>query len=260
MALFIESTVSQMDRRPLVSFAMKVIAIAAVGMLGMTMTMGCAGSAKWSGFGSGGQSSSGSSAQGSPGAVAMPDLTLMTRAEAEQVLRQAGFTVPPELDSFACGSTLDDKRVVELGRVCYQMPAPGKPASTAIPVKLRVQNENPWRGEYRAGRSWFLMPDFAGSDVEVAKAKMRELGFVSKEVKISFVSEPGCKPNTVCRTSPEAWSRADSTSDKLFVVGQPPQGANPATATSGTASTTGAATARPAEPPPPVSTKPADIF
>jgi beta-lactam-binding protein with PASTA domain len=185
---------------------------------------------------------------------------LMTRAEAEETLRRAGFKAQPELDEFACGSTLEDKRVVELGRVCYQMPAPGQQASLAIPVKLRVQNENPWRGEYRAGRSWFLMPDFAGTDVEAAKAKIRELGFTAKEVKISYVVEVGCKPNKVCRTTPEAWSRADSTSDKLFVVGQPPEQAGAA----GT-STTKPATpdGKPKDPPSttaPVTTKPADIF
>jgi beta-lactam-binding protein with PASTA domain len=228
---------------------------------------GCAGSASWSsrglggGGGAGGEGGRAGGGTQAPAAVAMPDLTLMTRAEAEAVLKQAGFTAAPELDAFACGSTLDDKRVIELGRVCYQTPAPGRQASTAIPVKLRVQNENPWRGEYRAGRSWFLMPDFAGTDVEVAKAKMRELGFIAKEVKISYVVEAGCKPSTVCRTTPQAWSRADSSSDKLFIVGQPPEqvGASGATTKPQPASGEG----KPKDPPattPPATTKPADIF
>jgi PASTA domain len=220
---------------------------------------GCAGSASWSARGMGGGGGDNGRAGGgtqAPGATAIPDLTLMTRAEAEAALRQAGFTAAPELDEFACGSTLEDKRVVELGRVCYQMPAPGRQASLAIPVRLRVQNENPWRGEYRAGRSWFLMPDFAGSDVEAAKAKLRELGFTAKEVKVSYVVEAGCKPSTVCRTTPAAWSRADSTSDKLFIVGQPPEQAGAATTKPATPD------GKPKDPPAttPPTTKPVDIF
>ena len=233
----------------------------------MGATTGCAGSAQWSGLGSGGQGNSGGRSGGGAQelrAVTMPDLTLMTQAEAAATLERAGFTAAPELDAFACGSTLEDKRVVELGRVCHQMPAPGQQASTAIPVKLRVQQENPWRGEYRAGRSWFLMPDFAGSEVEAARGKMRELGFTSKEVSISYVVEPGCPASKVCRTSPEAWSRADSTSDKIFFVGQPPGGA-PASTTTTTGTGTGAptttgTTAKPKAPTPPAQAKPADIF
>lgn len=153
---------------------------------------------------------------------------------------------------------LEDKRVVELGRVCYQMPAPGKQASTALPVKLRVQQEDPWRGEYRAGRGWFLMPDLAGTEVEAAKSKIRALGFTAREVKIAYVVEPGCKASTVCRTSPEAWTRADTTSDKIFFVGQPPEAARSTSSASGTKAVAPATTEKPKDPPP--STKPADIF
>ncbi|MEZ4361308.1 MAG: PASTA domain-containing protein [Kofleriaceae bacterium] len=220
---------------------------------------GCAGSAKWSAFAGSGTSSGGHSgqAQGPSQTVTMPNLVLLTRAEAEAKLRELGFTQPASLDTSACGSTLDDhKTVVELGRVCYQMPAAGRPASTGVPVSLRVQDENPWRGEYRAGRGWFLMPDFVGVHVDVARAKVRELGF-TKEVKIGFVTEPGCQPNLVCRTSPEAWSRADTTSDKIFFVGQPPE---PPRATADAAhSSEPAAQPRDGEAPP-SSTKPADIF
>lgn len=184
----------------------------------------------------------------------------MTRSEAEEALRSAGFTASPELDEFACDSTLEDKRVVELGRVCYQMPAPGKPASTRIPVKMRVQQQDPWRGEYRAGRAWFLMPDFAGTEVEAAKGKIRALGFTAKEVKIAYVVEAGCKPSTVCRTSPEAWTRADTTSDKIFFVGQPPESVRAAGAGSATKPTSTSPTDRHSKDPPPASTKPADIF
>lgn len=233
------------------------LVIAAAG-LGAAVA-GCKGSAQWSGLGS---NSSGGQ-RGSPRAVNMPDLTLMTQAEAEETLRRAGFTAGVSLDAFACGSTLDDKRVVELGRVCHQAPAPGRPASTAIAVSLRVQQENPWRGEYRAGRGWFLMPDLAGVELEQAKRKLRELGFSSKDALISYVVEPGCRAGAVCRTSPEAWERADTTSDKILFVGQPEE-TKAREAPSGPPSPSSrtepdAAKADPPKPPP-ASTKPADIF
>lgn len=236
--------------------AMGRLVIAAAGSV--AAAAGCKGSAQWSGFGSNSASGQG----GSPSAVNMPDLTLMTQAEAEETLRRAGFTGGISLDAFACGSTLDDKRVVELGRVCHQAPAPGRPASTAIAVSLRVQQENPWRGEYRPGRGWFLMPDLEGTEVEQAKSKLRELGFTKKEALISYVIEPGCSASTVCRTSPAAWERADTTSDKILFVGQPaeraPDAASPPPA--GTAVRAEPSSTKPMPKEPPASTKPADIF
>lgn len=237
---------------------MERLLMAAAGLVAVAAA-GCKGSAQWSGFGSHSSDGQGSS----PSAVNMPDLTLMTQAEAEETLRRAGFTGGISLDAFACGSTLDDKRVVELGRVCHQAPAPGRPASTAIAVSLRVQQENPWRGEYRPGRGWFLMPDLTGIQIEQAKSKLRELGFTKKEALISYVIEPECRPSAVCRTSPAAWERADTTSDKILFVGQPPE------KVTDEASSSPAATAVRADPSatkplppkePPASTKPADIF
>lgn len=249
--------------------AVEGLVMSAMALSAAAASPGCKSSAQWSAFGGGNPSSSSSGGSrsspggGAPAAVTMPDLTLMTQAEAEETLRRAGFTAAISLDAFACGSTLDDKRVVELGRVCHQAPAPGRPASTGLAVSLRVQKENPWRGEHRVGRAWFLMPDLVGKDVELAQAKLRELGFTAKDVKIAYVVEPGCKARTVCRTSPEAWERADTTSDKLFFVGQPPEEAAAARPTS---APTSASSSEPAAPKPdaakepPATTKPADIF
>lgn len=159
---------------------------------------------------------------GAAGTAIVPNVVLLPRAQAEAVLRNAGFTAPVELDTSACGSTVDNKHVVELGHVCYQMPAAGRQGSTRIPVTLRVQHEDPWRGAYSSGRTWFLMPDLAGVPVETARARLRAAGF-AKEPLISYVVEAGCRPNVVCRTTPEPLSRADSSSDKVLVVGQPPE-------------------------------------
>ncbi len=188
------------------------------------------------------------------GTAVVPNVVLLPRAQAEAVLRNAGFTAPVELDASACGSTVDNKHVVELGHVCYQMPAAGRQGSTRIPVTLRVQHENPWRGAYSSGRTWFLMPDLAGVPVETARARLREAGF-AKEPQISYVVEAGCRPNVVCRTWPEPFVRADSASNKELIVGQPP----------GRVSNQPSATPVPAPAPPPAPTpepekSPTDIF
>lgn len=180
----------------------------------------CAGTASLSTFSTTAGSQPPGSSESRPATV--PDVVLMTRAQAEAALRDAGFFRPLELDSSACGSTLDDKIIIELGQICYQHPAAGRQSSTGIPVTVRVQHEDPRRGQYSSGRAWFLMPDLRGLPVEVAKAKLRELGFTSKEPKIYYVQEPGCKPGHVCATRPEPLHRADNTSDKLLDVGLDP--------------------------------------
>jgi beta-lactam-binding protein with PASTA domain len=190
----------------------------------------------------------------------MPDVVMMTRDDAVAALRQAGFSREIAFDTSSCGSTIDNTKVVELGRVCYQAPAAGHQTSTGSPVSLRVQRENPWRGALGNGRSWFLMPDFAGMSLDAARAKLRELGLTSKEPIIGYVEEAGCRPNTVCRTSPDRLVRTDDTSDKILYVGQPPGGLR-----RGDQSAVGAEASqqpgKPKEPtPPPPATKPADIF
>lgn len=179
----------------------------------------CAGTASFSTFPSS-STTQGSTNESRPATV--PDVVLMTRAQAEAALRAAGFFRPLELDSSACGSTLDDKIIIELGQICYQHPAAGRTSSTGIPLTVRVQHEDPRRGQYSSSRAWFLMPDLRGLPVEVAKAKLRELGFTAKQPKIYYVQAPGCKPGHVCATRPEPLHRADTTSDKLLDVGLDP--------------------------------------
>ncbi len=93
---------------------------------------------------------------------------------------------------------------------------------------IRVQTENPYRGDLGGGRFWFLMPDFVGTSVDSARAKLKELGFTGREVGISYVDRPDCAPSTVCETIPEGLTRTDNTSDKLFYVGRPAADAQPA--------------------------------
>jgi hypothetical protein len=123
---------------------------------------------------------------------------------------------------------------------------PGAETKTSLPVTIRVQSEDPRRGEVREGRFWFLMPDLAGVDVATASARIRELG-ATKEVELSYLDE--CKPDIVCRTDPEALTRTPNTTGMVLYVGRPPEAPKP-----------------PPPPPPPAPpttpspTKPADIF
>lgn len=172
----------------------------------------------------------------------VPSVFGMTRPEAEATLRRAGFTKEVRIDdSSACGSTVDDQ-VIELGRICYQSPGAGQQLPSLTIIALRIQTENPWRGDLGGGRSWFLMPDMTGLTLDQAKAKLRELGFVSREPKVKYSDEPGCRPNIVCATHPARLRRADNTSDKVLVVGAPPEAAAAAAAAA-------AEPATPAKPP-----------
>jgi beta-lactam-binding protein with PASTA domain len=187
------------------------------------------------GFGSTGSTPSGTSPAGASASSSenrrVPDVMFKSRAEAEAAIRSAGFERPPNIDnSSSCGSVIDG-RIVDIGHVCSQSPAGGREMGARIPITLRVQMENPYGGELGGGRRWFLMPTLVGQHVDKARARLKELGFVSKEVKISDSDDPNCKPNIVCKTYPEALNRTDTTSDKVFYVGkstQPTQPAQPA--------------------------------
>lgn len=208
-----------------------------LGWWGVVVLAGCQFSTSTT-LGTGPRTTSGESQN-----LTMPNLMLMTQAEAEAAVRAAGFERAPEVDNNSlCGSVVD-KKIVDRGRVCSQAPAAGQVTFSRTPITIRVQTENPYGGELGGGRKWFLMPDLVGADVDQARSRLKQLGFVSKEVNVSFVDRPGCKPNVVCETYPEGLTRTDNTSDKLFYVGKPPDAPKPAD---------------PKKPPPPG--KPDDIF
>jgi beta-lactam-binding protein with PASTA domain len=119
-----------------------------------------------------------------------------------------------------------------------------------------VQTENPYRGDLGSGRFWFLMPDLVGNQLDQARAKIRDLGFTSKEVEISYVDRPGCGPNVICETYPESLTRTDNTSDKRFYVGRPIDRVEPQRQTPARPDPK----QPPAKQPPPTQKKPDDIF
>jgi beta-lactam-binding protein with PASTA domain len=120
------------------------------------------------------------------------------------------------LKDSSCGSVVKGK-VIEKGHVCHQSPAAGQKSSTKLSVGIRVQHENPWRGDLANGRFWFLMPDMTGWQVDKARAKLKELGY---QGELSVFTDPKCKAGVVCKQSPRALERADNTSGKSITVGQ----------------------------------------
>jgi beta-lactam-binding protein with PASTA domain len=185
----------------------------------VAMVAGCKVSSPGSLFGGGSMLSTRGSSGGGDDAITVPDLFLRTRAEAEAALAQAGYQREVQVDTSLCGSVVDGK-VVEQGRVCSQSPAAGARSSPRVPIYIRLQTENPWHGQLGGGRSWFLMPDLTGIPLEKATAKIKALGFTTKDVKLSYIDDGSCAPNQVCRTYPERLTRTDTTSDKVFYVGR----------------------------------------
>jgi beta-lactam-binding protein with PASTA domain len=151
-----------------------------------------------------------------PARPKVPDVFDMTQADAEAALVAAGFSGRITFDTQAvCGSVVNGK-IIEIGKICHQSPAAGQTMSPKLSLSVRIQRQDPRRGDLGNGRFWFLMPDLTGMTADAGRAKLEELGF-KKAIKIA--SDPACKAGVICRQNPAPLTRADSTSEKLFVVG-----------------------------------------
>lgn len=156
------------------------------------------------------------------GQVEMPDLFLQTHEQATAALRRAGHAGTISRDDNLCGSVVEG-RVVAIGQICYQTPAPGRTIGARSPISIRVQTEDPWHGNAGKVTEWRLMPALVGKKVEDARATMQKVGFTRDDrVAIQWVDEPGCAPLTVCKTYPEALQRVGIASSKLIYAGRDP--------------------------------------
>jgi hypothetical protein len=166
---------------------------------------------------------------GDAGEHTVPRLFGLTRPQAEEAARVAGFTAQLEDETQqACGSLVDGK-IVELGTICEQQPVAGQVARADMTIRVRVQRENPWRGVGSNGEGWFLMPPVVGLTLDDARTKLRAAGFSAADrIHVSAVEDPACRPNVVCRTYPDAMTRSSITSDKSLVVGMDPNAKPPA--------------------------------
>jgi beta-lactam-binding protein with PASTA domain len=176
-----------------------------------------------SSFSLGSSSSGPSRASGvSPdGMITIPDLFGMTREQAESALRRAGFAGPLS-DSGSCHSVVKG-RVIEIGQICQQRPAPGQVQGARNPVEITTQKENPWAGNIGKPTEWRLMPNVVGMTLDQARAELRRVGFThDAAIMINWVDRADCPPLTVCSTTPDALSRSGITTEKFLYVGRDP--------------------------------------
>ncbi len=194
------------------------------------------------------------SSASSDGSVTLPDVFKLKKDDAIAALRKAGVQGDIEQDDSLCGSTVDGK-IIELGEVCYQQPAAGRRQGARLVVSLRVQTEDPRRGDVGRITEWRLMPNMIGMTYDQAVAAMKSAGFDKIEhIKTTDADDAGCRPSLVCRQYPDVLVRAGLNDDKLLYIGADP---TPAARSAATEPPRG----EPAQPPPardtaPVPTKP----
>jgi beta-lactam-binding protein with PASTA domain len=167
----------------------------------------------------------GSPTAGGPGGQAgnatVPTVFLLQRDAALAAIKQAGFTGEVTFDSSLCGSAVDGQ-IVESGAVCYQQPAAGQVMGTGLPIVLRVQTEDPRHGKVGQFGEWHLMPNMKGMSLTAAQQAMHAAGFTDENTQVGEVDEPGCAPRVVCRSFPDALSRAVQSSGRVLFVGRDP--------------------------------------
>lgn len=162
------------------------------------------------------------------GKITVPDVFDLPKDQAITALRGAGYQGELSEASGRCGSVVNG-RVIEIGHVCAQQPAPGSVQGARLPIALRVQDEDPWHGDVGRITEWSLMPRLVGMAVDAARAELLRIGFRDNDrVQVQWVDRPGCKPLTVCETYPEAKERAGVHSGMVLSVARDPS-ASPAT-------------------------------
>lgn len=159
------------------------------------------------------------------GSMTIPDMFGMTKAQALEALRRAGYRGTPSEDSSACGS-VENGRVIEIGVICYQHPPAGRETGAGLPISIRVQKDNPWFGNVGKHHEWRLMPNVVGMQLEQARAEMKRVGFKRDDrVRLMWVDEPSCKPLTICRTYPAPLERWGINSEMNVYAGRDPNAA-----------------------------------
>jgi beta-lactam-binding protein with PASTA domain len=156
------------------------------------------------------------------GDITIPSIFGMSKDVAIATLRRAGYQGTVTLGDHLCGSVVDG-RVIEIGQVCEQHPGAGQVQGARLPIRITVQTESPWAGNFGRENEWRLMPKLVGKSLDQARTEMQRVGFVRNgRVHVAFVDEPGCAPMMVCRTNPDALVRAGVNSVMTFYVGRDP--------------------------------------
>lgn len=152
--------------------------------------------------------------------VTIPNVFKLTKEQAIAALRQAGVQGNIVEDSSLCGSLVEGA-IIERGEVCHQHPPAGRTQGARLVVSLRVQTEDPRRGNVGRVNEWRLMPKLVGLTYEQAVAEMRRVGFTRDDrLRHVWADETSCKANIVCKQYPEPLERAGLNDGKVVYVGQ----------------------------------------
>jgi beta-lactam-binding protein with PASTA domain len=125
-----------------------------------------------------------------PGGIFIRGVASMTRSDAEELLHHDGLT-----NVIATGDT--DPAFARDELVCEQIPPAGTKVAPNATVTVRYCNT------YQAPKT---SPVLAGLSVDAAKQRAKSAGFHGR-IDVTQLSEfdKNCKPDTVCRVSPDHW-------------------------------------------------------
>ncbi len=180
------------------------------------------------------------------GTFDMPDLRGLSVTEAKDKLATSGITGSVSIvDNYVCH---EDEQRVPVDHVCSTSPSVGSGRSARTPTTLYT----------RPRPTAAPMPDVVGMSVAEARRVLAAAGSERVEVEVMEVARipEGCKPETVCKTSPQAGAPASFGLTKYLSV--PPPGWRPETTGRRTAEPDELEGSRPGKPGDATETKPAE--
>ncbi|MGM0214653.1 Stk1 family PASTA domain-containing Ser/Thr kinase [Enterococcus sp. AZ109] len=139
--------------------------------------------------------------------VAIPDVKNMTEAEARQKLEEADINVADRAES------IPDNEVEE-GHVIRTDPEAGSMIRRNRSVRLYVSS----------GVGTITLDDYTGEPINDVKSKLRDLGFVSSQIKTSEEFNEEVEKGSVISQEPTAGEQVDPSTDTVtFKVSKGPQ-------------------------------------
>lgn len=169
----------------------------------------CAFSAKLNGSSLGGSSGTGATAGAAPAggyrAVAMPDLTGKTPAQAIELLRAAGIVVASADENVddLCGEGPNHEMTPQ-GAICKQVPMPGADANAnGVRLRYTMEHDAYEYGGVGGPSPWRRMPDVTGKPLAEATAILARAQLpVAEHFEVIEMRDDACAAATVCEQSP----------------------------------------------------------
>lgn len=199
---------------------MKVVPLACVALAACSFSGKLGGSTLSSGSGpSSTSSSSGDSTRPAP----MPDVRGKTPAEAEALLRSAGFTVASttEQTEDLCGEG-EDHQMARQGTICKQRPEAGATTYGGTVRLTYTLEHDAWEGGSNGPGEWRRVPDVVGKPLDVARTLLARAQLpIETSFEVIEVVEPGCAARTICKISPGPKQRKQVRMQGRLYVGLP---------------------------------------